>query len=407
MRGAVAVVSVGALGSGCSNGSPEPAVVAYDLLGLGGSHPFPNAGLVVDGRIQIDPDEFPLGETPLDVDRLSSRSGFSSAQTSVLCWPDLVFDDLPDARTPPGEGSVGLFDLTAERWLVRLVERDQSPEALEPCLLVRPLEATPDGHDVAVVVGSSVMERPDTFASLMNSPAVMEGSNYRTSDLLAVLDRHGFSTDRVALAWHYPVDSGRQQLASALSWVDAGPWSLDEVRDADDGVGMPPWTWRAAEGQYEVASVWDAEQGLRLDEDGAVSAQGTVQAHLYVHVPESVRGAAPGSVPVLLFGHGIFGSPEVYLDDAQDPSRVLELADRAEMVVVATRWTGLSMEERGSLPQVALDPARIHEIPDQLIQAQLNVATLISNLRDGTLSDASVFRDASGRSLIASFIIQA
>ena len=390
----------GCLLGACVQGPGLNPDVSQDLLGLGPSHPFPNSGLMTNGYVDIDPMDFDVGETDLEVARLKGRRGFSPVQTSVLCWPALRVEGLPSGDTPPDEGSVGLIDLTDGRWLRRMAELDQTPNLIEPCLLIRPLEAVPDGHQVGVVVRTTVMDRPSSFAALMKPYFGLGSVSRDVPVLLASLAAHGVPTEEVALAWQYPVDSGRDSLESALDWTRPREWSLDVLRDVEQGSVVPPSTWKAAEGHFMVPDVLDESGGLRVDEEGNVLADGEHSAHLYVHVPASVRGAQPGTVPVMIFGHGIFGSPSLYLDDPDDPSRVIALAEQAEMVVVATSWTGLSFEDRGGLPNIALDPARIHEIPDKLIQAQLNVSTLIANLQDGNLESAAIFEDETGQSLI-------
>ncbi|MBK8181027.1 MAG: hypothetical protein IPK67_19500, partial [Planctomycetes bacterium] len=118
----------------------------------------------------------------------------------------------------------------------------------------------------------------------------------------------------------------------------------------DAGASLPA----GAGGSSRAATVasWLGER----DSFGSWTARrctGEAEASLFVHVPESARDAAPGTVPVWIFGHGIFGDPSVYLEDETDPSAVVELSDRAGAILVATTWTGLSRVDIGPVLGVA------------------------------------------------------
>src|SRR5688500_4378512 len=131
------------------DGGPGPGEDdGVGLLGTGWANPFPNAELV--GPDGLDLRDLPaVGETPLPVDRLAWRTGFSPAQTSVLRLEGISPDGLPshlDIR--PGEGTVRMVDLDDGTVLPCMAELDAHEDALEPALLVRPLTALAVGHRV-------------------------------------------------------------------------------------------------------------------------------------------------------------------------------------------------------------------------------------------------------------------
>ena len=378
---------------GC-NAEPLDTTPIDGLERYGPASMFPNEHWLRDGKLEPLVSDWRWGETAIDPSRVRWRTGFSLTQTSVLCWPEVAQMDttrLPTEDTPAAEGDVRVVDLTTGRFLARLAERDMAPDAEEPCLLVRPLEAIPDTHEVAVVVGTQALDRPSPIRELLDAP-------WRAPDLgpayLRLLDRLegiGVTSDTVAVAWSFPVDAAQQPLRSARAQRDVeAAWVWDEVRHSDEDASLPDATFLAATGRFLAPSFLGPAGGLVFDEEGGVVPQGESWADLYVHVSASAAEAEPGTAPVLVFGHGIFGDPAQYLADPSDPSGLLRLAEEGGYVVVGTSWLGLASVDRAGLPAIALDPARIHEIPDRMVQAQTNVAVLLDRIEGGLLDDPAL-----------------
>ncbi|MFT4625036.1 MAG: hypothetical protein ACI8PZ_003702 [Myxococcota bacterium] len=395
----------GACGGG--KGGETGAVPPDDgvgLLGDGWGNPFPSRHLMADGRLALAPEHLPPPSgAPFPVERLNWRSGFSVVQPSVLVHRDLTADGLPTADTEPGEGSVVIVDRTDGRFVWCLAELDaHEGAAADPSLIVRPLEAIPIGHEVVVAVLDPVMSRPARFDALVSGspPASLAVHADHYISLLDDLAALGVPADSVALAWDFPVGDGTAPLRSALAQVTTpSVYAFDRVRDADTGVSVPPHTWRAYEGTFQAVDFLVDDARLDLAADGAVRPTGVVDVPMYVHVPESVRSAVPGSVPVLLFGHGIFSRPGFYLDEADDPSDLLALADEGGFIVVATDWRGLSWDDRVEAIEAAQDFSKIEVVTDRLVQAQANVASLVALVEEGGLLDDPLLAAPGGEPL--------
>ena len=369
------------------------------LLGDGVANPFPSALLVdADGHLALDPATLPSGgETPLPVDRLTWRTGFSSSQTAVIRAPGLRAEGLPDPDDAPGCCAVRMADLTDGRWLSCMAELDAHPEAVDPVLIVRPMEVLPDGHRIAVTISTDVLDRPAPFDGLLQGapPADLVAHQGTHDAMMQSLEGLGIDPATLALAWDFPVDRGIEPVPSALEQLSvSGQYVL-----AVDTAPTLPLTWRTAVGTYEVTDFLVDDLALVLDEQGGVVPQGTTDAVLWVHVPSSVADAPAGSVPVLVFGHGIFASPEDYLGKADDPSSVLALADELGVIAVGTTWRGLTTSDLTGATQVAADFGRFHELTDRLVQAQVNVRTLAEAVRMGAIVDHPDLLGASGQSL--------
>jgi hypothetical protein len=383
----------------CAGGKKDEAELGADKPLL---WPFPSAHLMEDGVVSIPADLLPRSEeggTELPVDRLRHRTGFSVVQSSVVDFGVTI-----DKKTLPGQsearvdGSVQIWDLTTGQPVRCFAEVDASPDLGEetPVLIVRPLDVMEVGHRIAVVVTTEVqtvdgepLEPLDWYRDLMrDKPGPgLEGWVDHYQDLTEEL--HDLGVGEMALAFDFPISDGGQSLRDVVGGVPIPTeWSIDEVRDVDEGADMPPGAWRSLTGSFTNTSWLIDELDLSLDEGGSPEVQGEIEARLFVHMPESVRDAEPGTVPVWMFGHGIFGSPEEYLADLDDVSTVSQLADEAGVIVVGTVWRGLEDIDRVHAIYMADDFGRLSEITDRLHQGVADVTALTRLVLEGDLLDA-------------------
>ena len=102
----------------------------------------------------------------------------------------------------------------------------------------------------------------------------------------------------------------------------------------------------------------EPDDGL-LDMDTTTGAAngptGTTSAELYVHIPLSVKDAPAGTVPILIFGHGIFGEPGGYFSSESDADGMLALTDAAGFIAIGTVWRGLTARDRIEALDAAAD----------------------------------------------------
>jgi hypothetical protein len=413
-RSVLAIVAIAITTAGCkkdkqgpddSGGDDVPVEdVGTGILGTGDANPFPTADLLdADGHLALR--DLPATPTPIPVERLGWRTGFSPGQVSVLRLEGIDPSGLPSHTAPElGTGTVRMVDLTDGRPVLCMAELDAFPNADERALLVRPLEALAVGHDIGVAVLTDAVERPKRFDALLSDappPSIADRAEAYRDLVDQMAEVAGVAAEEIAVAWQFPVGDGTAPLRSALAQraLPTGH-TFTEVRDLDAGGDVAPRTWRAAEGTFHVQQWLVGDRSLALGPDGSVEAQGETDAVLYVHIPTSVRDAAAGSVPVLVFGHGIFGSPERYLDDSEDPSALLQLADEAGFIVIATLWRGLAYDDRSVPLLISQDFGLFHELTDLLVQGQANTRALVEYAASGDLFDDPVFLGASGQPLV-------
>lgn len=382
----------------CLIGCAEPGP------GLPDRPPFPSFAYMADGHVAL-PADLPHAATPVPVERLGWRTGFSPVQTAVVSFRDRIdAASLPGLGSAPTGGSVQLWDLTDGAPVPCFAELDAWPEGdTVPALLIRPLRPVPVGHRVAAVITDRVRTEAGAAlpvegwfeAAVQGRPG--PGLEDVAQDLAGLVDalKDLGVQDELVLAFDWPVSDGTAPLLSMLdSLATPSSWTFDRSEDADDGASLPPGIWRRELGRFTTDN-WLVDDGqFALDADGMPMPQGTVDVPVEVYVPDSVRDAAPGSVPVWIFGHGIFSKPGNYLADGDDPSAVAELADRAGAIVVATVWRGLTQGWPGDLVvsvDVGSDFGRMPDLTDKLAQGVANTVALSRAMLDGDLLSDPVF----------------
>jgi pimeloyl-ACP methyl ester carboxylesterase len=361
--------------------------------------PFPSMHIMKDGVVNL-PNDLPYSTdgTPVAIEKLRWREGFSVAQSAVV---DLDFEvdpaSLPGQSLPMTDGTVQLWDLTSKTPILCFAELD-SAERVEgefPVLIVRPQDVMIPGHQIAVVLtngvklpGGAEMPVVDWYADLQRGVPGPDLGEWVEHYQSLEEELKGLGVEGITLAFDFPISDGGAPVRHLATETGVpGEYSINEVRSTDDGVLMPEGGWQQLYGTYTVDNWLVDDLYFELDGDGLPIRQGTVEAELSIYIPESARGAEPGTVPVWLFGHGLFGSPDVYLRDRDDPSRVAKLADEAGAIVFATVWRGFKNSDRIHAIQISEDFGRIYEIAERLSQGVANVVALSRLIVEGSVLD--------------------
>ncbi len=371
---------------GCANKTPDETETSgatkHTLF------PFPSMHQMHDGHVAL-PDNLPMAidGTPIDTERVAWRTGFSVVQSSVVVLEQRIdADSLPQQDAPTTDGSVQIWDITTGTPIRCFAELDQAEpvDAEIPTLLVRPQDVFTPGHQIAVVVTDAVQTVDgaplptvpwyrDVIAGNPSTDLKDWESHYQNLDETL----RSLGVGNIALAFDFPVSDGGQPVRHVADQVGVpSSYSIDEVRSTDDGILMAEGGWRRLQGSYDVDNWLVEDLYFELDEMGMPIQQETATAELFIYMPESTRNMDPGTVPVWIFGHGLFGSPDEYLGTQEDRSKVAKLADEAGAIVFATVWRGFKSTDRIHAIHVAEDFARIHEITERLTQGVANVIAL-------------------------------
>jgi hypothetical protein len=359
-------------------------------------------------RLAMPDDALPLGidAHPLDLRRFDDRDGFSPAGSLWLQLHQTIDPTaLPGPQDPAASLSspaVQIWDLDTGERLPFWAEIDAYPDLpdADRSLLLRPARAWPWGHRVAVVLTSALgasVTSPSPFQDARaGDPDDPQGAHVQ--DLLRRLVALGVVEEDVILAWDFPIATAatvHRRLDAVIAGVREGlpddpafqpALDLSVVLDADDPAGDAPTEglWREVRGSFPLTHyLWpeqegdDADRGIfQLDADLLPVANAAAPAYFTLVVPESVRHAAAGTVPVLIFGHGIFSNPRAYLAEGGDPHGVIALLNRLGAIGIGGEWRGLTTRDATNALLAAMDWSRFPMVTDKLIQGVANQLAL-------------------------------
>lgn len=358
----------------------------------------------------------------LDDDGVANVTPFVTVIEGGRVDPDIFSTPHDPAPSMMPDAPVQIFDLdTGERVPVwtEVERRGESPD--QRPLIIRPLKAMSYGHRVAVVITDSVRfedgstpEPTAAFAALRDgTPTEDVGVEFRREafeEMFTAVEAAGVPRDKIILAWQAVVISDAEakgplpamvQIATAAAETEPFAYEIagcisddadmrpelgcaldqsalpieDEtewINTEDDGYPLWDADWRRIYGTVELPWFLDENNRVVLDEAGLPVIQGTRPAKFVVQIPDSARGAAPGTVPIVTFGHGLLARPQDYIADDLSTAGQIQLADKMGAIFVGTYWLGLSGDDLNLAAGVAVDLSTAPAFSDILSQGMVN-----------------------------------
>ena len=318
---------------------------------------------------------------------------------------------LPTWQSPadsqaPGASVVVLNMETGERLLI-FAEPDMNaavPE--ERALVIRPLERMQPGTRYAVAIRKSVKAADGSDLPIRPAfAAILAGETYdvarfdtvapRYGDIFAALEADGISRDDLVLAWDFVTASDEFLTSDLMSMREqALPVIGTNGANLTFDVSEQPQDWvniyKFVTGTFQVPMfLTQAELDpsiLNRDANGAPELFGMGEATFSGVIPECVT-TAQGPVPVIIFGHGLFGNAE----DSLDMRFLHQVANDNCAVIVGTDYIGLTNRQLTSVAFAMNDLNRGLEITEKLAQSVINQIALQQILR-GPMRTADIFK---------------
>ena len=432
------VVVVAAL-SGCSCG---PAPLAFEpgcsplLHDIDCGLPYPNDFFLVDDattptgkRIEFaGPAKMLTTTVPVqsaDINEVFQADGFS--RHTPIVWSHGVRVDQAafigifgdHALSVTNDARTALIEADTGRRIPHFVDVD--PRATDDAregVIMRPLEALRERTRYVVAVrdvpalDGAVVPAPEQFARLRDAnvgddPVLAPLLERFERDVFSVTDAAGIDRAALQLAWDFTTGSDEHAMrdmlesrALALAELARTPpgVTLDAVFEGDtldlvlDGA---PETWRLVTGTVTGPRVVDSDDAgalLARDEDGRVRLDGTTTFDFTAIIPASVRDRFEAA-PVLLYGHGFFGSRQ---EAEARSSRVI--AHDAGAVMIAIDWQGMSVDDIGEVvASVGGEVSKSLLFGERVMQAMVNWSTLTRAIKTGLLDEHDAFRRPTSR----------
>lgn len=401
-----------AKGEGCADDSAAVDVWSLDLdpscnpLAMGDDclTPYPSLVFTEEDattptglRLSYSADNFwsPDGALPIDPAMFNVYDGAPPIGQAIV---NLGADVHPDFLWGHGEAAASVADGaaivmlnvdTGER-VPLLTEMDQNQRDLAYdgrwALILRPVAPLDFGGHYVVALTDALTDAdgaaftsPDAFVALrdgrVTDSEVVEGMRDRYEGLFSALEAAGTPREGLLLAWDFvvasqdavlgPILSMREQTL-ALAASDGFAYTITSV-ETDPNAN----THLLVKGTFTPPDFLDEDNTLVLESNAAQLQAGDDSYPFTMIVPPSALGGEPA--PLVVFGHGIFGSGDTYLDGWVGENYIQPLANTNGAVVVATDWIGLSEGDIDLIiAEVVPDLSRIQLVTDRLAQSLVN-----------------------------------
>ena len=336
---------------------------------------------------------------PIDPAPFERFDGFAPSGPMMVAFPGGVSAaGLPSAVDPaaslaPDSPVVVVNMDTGERVPVFAEVDANAVFAEDAALIIRPAVRMAAGarHAVAIrrsveALGGGALPVPPGFAAVLAGRAAASehprlariASGYEA--VFAALEATGVARDDLVLAWDFVTASDAFLTRDLLSMraqatADMGADGANLNVALAEQQSESPLVHRLLSGTYEAPNFLTQGEAddsvLARDADGLPALDGRYQANLSVVIPACVTQAALPR-PVIVFGHGLFGSGAGSLAD----ERMLQVAEDACAVLLAGDFIGLTRRQLAVATQVATDGSLIDRITEKLAQSIINFIAL-------------------------------
>jgi len=400
---------------------PEPPLVeGCNPLGGGPGEdclsPFPsNYYLRTDAqnvrRVTFPPGVLPTSRkgVPLDPALFASRDGFSPATPILVYFPTPIDgQNLPQPSQPEASLQVSspiqliAMDTGTRIPLFAELDRNAGPGERQALIIHPQLRLAPKTRYAVAISGLKSPSGQDV-PPLAGFLAIRDGDVEKTSirgqlsnqynALFSFLAQKGIAQQSLQLAWDFTTGDDAQLTGQLVAMRDA---AIKALRPTDPMDASPLLTIDKVEsapkdpllrqviGTFRAPSFLSDDTNGRLlkDASGQPKLRGYGRFPLVVHIPKCVQNAT-APVPVMIYGHGLFGGALGEMDSGYQR----EIVQRLCMVQVGSDWIGLTQADAlYAANQVMSDFNNFVQLTDRLQQAHTNFAVLARIIKDGSLA---------------------
>ncbi len=348
---------------------------------------------------------------PIDSAWLDHWDGFSAIGPILFASPTGVsVVGLPTHQDPDASlaanSPIVLIDMTTGERAPFFAEIDQNTiDITKRNLIIRPLARLHTSSRYAVAIRNTVKAADGSALPIpVAFQAILDGDDFahplfdqlasRYDDIFAALTAAGVDRSELVIAWDFVTVSDeflRSDLTSmraqALPAIGINGASLTFRAEAKPNT---PTTFKRYLGTFKSPDFLTAGETdasiLRRDANHAPELQGMRDANFAAIIPSCVE-TQPLPRPTIIFGHGLFGSAEEYLND----DFVAELAQEHCLVILAGDFIGLTSRQFPLAPLAVNDLNRGPQITEKLAQSVIDFISLESIAR-GPMAAAPEFQ---------------
>jgi hypothetical protein len=265
----------------------------------------------------------------------------------------------------------------------------------EQALIIRPMIRLDTSTHYVVVILNSVKDQngkplnaPIPFVYLRDKiPTdnnIVEGIRAHYEQLFSFLSSQGINRNNIVLAWDFTTASDQFLTSHLLSMRDQALelitttginytfTTVNTFTPASSLGSYNPYLYKELIGTFSAPTFLDANGYLVTDGTrGLPKYAGQGGYPIVVHIPACITNTTL-PIPIMIYGHGLFGSAQGEMDTDYQESLINKLC----MVQIGTNWIGLSVDD---ISNAALAMSNFNKLPlitDRLQQAQINVVIM-------------------------------
>jgi len=358
-------------------------------------HERPDKATRTGVRVEIGAGVLPVVRSgiPLSPDRLNRLDGFSPATPFLVYFEKGVdasqlfgWQDPSVSTTPASPVQVIEYD-TGKRVLA-FAELDVNGEGDQrQALLIHPLvRLKPATRYVIALVGLKDKKGaplvPAPFRALRDGTALSSSLKplaARYQEIFAALERASVPRAGLSLAWDVVTASDEMSTGHlvgmrdlALGMIDEGKlgYTITSTKDSTE-----PHMLRQVLATVQVPWYLKDQTGkstMTFDADGRPKSNAIVDVPIVINVPKCAATATK-PLPVVVFGHGLFGTAL----DTLSGGPAMEAADAMCKMFIGTDWIGLAAEDIKVLPDLlSANLNNFYVLSDRLQQAHVNAQVM-------------------------------
>lgn len=404
-------------------GGDEGSPIATECNPLGGVScmmPWPSATYMVEDsssetgfRLDVPIGAMPVNTNDVIVDPgpINRWDGFSPSGPIVASFPTGVSaDGLPGhddiGASLDADSPIVLLNMDTGERAMFFAEVDMNADLpTQRTLIIRPTKRLDPASRYAVAIRDTVkgaggedLDVPPAFT------AIRDGGSYdhprfaalaaRYDDIFAALDAEGVSADELVLAWDFVTASDEFLTSDLLAMREDALEAMGEAGanltfESQEFSGNPARVHKLITGTLDSPNFLTNDERddsiMRRDASGRPDLDGMREANFTAIMPACVTTATL-PIPVMVFGHGLFGSGEGYLND----NLLQQVSQDYCFVVIAGDFIGLTERQIGVAALAANDLNKAYGITEKLAQSVIDFIAIEHAIR-GPMREAPVF----------------
>ncbi|MBI2389109.1 MAG: hypothetical protein HYV09_05790 [Deltaproteobacteria bacterium] len=343
-------------------------------------------------KVSIGPNVLPVTRSgiALSPERLERLDGFSPATPFLVYFekgvdPSQLFGWMDPSLSLTAGSPVQVIEYDTGKRVLAFAELDVNGEGDQrQALIIHPLvRLKPATRYVIALVGLKDKKGaplvPAPFRALRDGAPLSSSLKPlagRYAEIFSAVERAGVARASLSLAWDVTTASDQGHLVGmrdlALGMIDEGKlgYTITSAKDSAE-----PHMLRQVLATVQVPWFLADQSGksaMTFDAAGRPKQNGVVDVPIVINVPRCAA-TAKGPVPVVVFGHGLFGTAI----DTLSGGPAMEAADAMCKVFIGTDWIGLAAEDIKILPDLlSANLNNFYVLSDRLQQAHVNAQVM-------------------------------